>query len=166
MSTFKQVIRLAALAAIGAVSAAQAGTVDVKFIEPQKFSDAGRGSWNIEQTTKSLAQLLQAYGKKLPEGQALKIEVTDVDLAGEMRFTRHGDDVRVTRGRADWPRIELRYTLSDGSRVLKSGEARIADMAYQQHALHGSYRDEAYGYEHRMLDRWFAETFPTTTASR
>ncbi len=157
--------RFYALSAMCIAGAAQAGTVDVSFIEPTKFADAGRSSYNTEQTTKSLAEVFQAWSKKLPQGQALKIEVTDVDLAGEMRFTGRGDDIRVLRGRADWPRLELRYSLSESGQVIKSGEAKIADMAYLQHTLAGRYR-EAYGYEQRMLDRWFAETFMPATASR
>lgn len=165
MPSITRLSTLSALAALCIAGAAQAGTVDVSFIEPDRFADAGRGRWSTEQTTKSLAEILQAYGKKLPQGQALKIEVTEVDLAGEMRFSRRGDDIRVLRGRADWPRVDLRYTLSENGQVLKSGEAHIADMAYLQHSLAGRYR-EAFGYEQRMLDRWFADTFMPSTASR
>jgi hypothetical protein len=156
-------ITIPLLTAVAMAQAAQAGTVDVSFIEPANFSDAGRSSWNVEHTTKSLAEVFQAYGKKLPDGQALKFEVTDVDLAGEMRPSRRGDDIRVLRGRADWPRVDLRYTLTENGRVLRSGEAKIADMAYLQHSLRGN-SSEALAYERRMLDRWFAETFVTAKA--
>lgn len=162
-------LRLALLA--GAAAAAMAGgparaaTVDVTFVEPDKYTDAGRGI-ETERTTQALAEFFQAYGKRLPANQALKIEVTDVDLAGELRWGRAAHDIRVLRGRADWPRMDLRYTLTENGRVLKSGEARLADMGYLQHSLGPRYR-QALGYEQRMIDEWFTATFaPVAAAAR
>jgi hypothetical protein len=60
------------------------------------------------------------------------------------------------RGRADWPRITLRWSI-DGA-TPRSGEAVVQDMAYLQHippALSGG----ALVYERRMLDDWFRQQF-------
>ena len=145
------------VAALLTVAAAQAGTVEVRFIEPDKFLDAGRGPWDIERTTQSLIEVFKRYEKKLPEGQTLKVEVTDVDLAGDLRPAGMAGEVRVLRGRADWPRISLRYTLSESGRVLRSGETRVDDMSYMMSPLRGRSAEDL-AYERRMLDRWFAET--------
>lgn len=147
----------ALLAIVAAVGAAQAGTVDVSFVEPDKFVDAGRASWDIKQTTETLADHFKGYAKRLPATQALKVEVTDVDLAGELRPTRDAHEIRVLRGRADWPRITLRYSLTENGRVLRSGEAKVDDMSYMMQPLRG-HAGTALAYERRMLDEWFKDT--------
>lgn len=144
----------AATASVG--TAATAGTVEVKFIEPAKYADIGRSSFNQKQHLDTLRAHFESLGKKLPGAQKLAIEITDVDLAGEERWIRNDPDVRVLRGRADWPRITLRYTLSDGARTLQQGEATIADMNYLQSSL-GMLKDQALAYERRMISRWFSE---------
>ena len=157
MSKLQHLSALAVVVALACGGAARAaGTVEVKFVDPDQFSDAGRGSIDIERTVKAFTEHLQGLGKALPDGQTLRLSVTDIDLAGELRPTRHGSDVRVLRGRADWPRVNLRYELMDGGRTLKSGEARLSDISYQQVSL-GLYRNDAYAYEMRMLDRWFKD---------
>lgn len=152
---------LALLALVAAIGAAHAGTVDVSFVEADKFVDAGRSSWDIKETTDTLADHFKAYAKRLPANQTLKVEITDVDLAGELRPTRAAQEIRVLRGRADWPRIQLRYTLSENGRVLRSGESKVDDMAYMMQPLR-SHAGSALAYERRMLDDWFKDTIVGT----
>ena len=156
-----------ALASIVGVSAAQAaGTVEVSFIHPEEFSDVGRGSVEIEQNTQALGEFLKKQAKRLPDGQTLRVEVLDVDLAGELRpFRRSGQEIRVLKGRADWPSMKLRYTLLEGGRALRSGEERISDLNYQ-FGIHPSQRDEPMAYDRRLLERWITERFvPERTAA-
>lgn len=162
MSTLRYLISLA-LALAGVAHAA--GTVEVKFVEPEKFSDAGRNTWDRERTLQALTEHLQSLGKTLPDGQALRLTVTDIDLAGELRPSRRGDELRVMRGRADWPSMVLRYELLDAGGTLKSGDARLADMAYQQSGP-GKYQGLAYAYEMRMLDRWFKDDIVAAKSAR
>jgi hypothetical protein len=159
MRTLSHTLALATLATfatcvVGAAHAA--GSVEIKYLEPGKFSDAGRGSMEIERTTAAFSEHFKALGKELPDGQTLRLSVTDIDLAGELRPSRHGNDIRILRGRADWPRVSLNYELVQGDRAVKSGTAKVSDMAYQQASL-GIHRSEAFAYEFRMLDRWFNE---------
>ena len=58
---------------------------------------------------------------------------------------------------ADWPVMELRYTLSANGQVLSSGNAKLADMNYLQRGsrLHDSDRLR---FEKRMIQEWFNET--------
>lgn len=138
-----------------------AGSAEVRYLQPQKFTDAGFGSFERERTLLSLTQHFDALARRLPDGQTLRVEVLDVDLAGEV-WPRGPNEVRVLRGRADWPHMTLRYTLLDGSRTVKAGEARLADMSY----LFSPQRIQQYGdlpYEKRMLDDWFKETIAPTT---
>jgi hypothetical protein len=140
-----------------ASAAATAGTVEVRFIEPDKFADARDGVHSREDVLKTLEERLKQLGaKKLPASQTLQVEVLDIDLAGDA-FPRVAlRDTRVLRGRADWPRMHLRYTLREGDKVIKSGEDRIADMKYLMGSLRAS-QDSPLPYEKRMLDNWFDE---------
>jgi hypothetical protein len=147
------------LACIGAAWAG--GTVNVSFIEPERFSDAGERSYYYSPATlQKVEQYLQHLGQRyLPDGQALKVEVTDIDLAGELRpVPGRGDWVRIARGKADWPRFKLRYTLEAGGQPVKQGEETLANLDYM-HVLPdiGSY--EPMRYERLLLEAWFKARF-------
>jgi hypothetical protein len=159
--TARRPLALAAATVLAALlsaplAAQAAGQVKVKWIEPEKFADAGRGAFDRERTLQSLGEHLQRLGQRLPMGQTLDVEVTDLELAGELEpFSRFHQDVRVLRGRADWPRISLRYTLSEGSRTLARGEADLSDPNYFYRSLRLG-QQGALAYEKRMLDDWVA----------
>jgi len=156
-------IPLAALALLLA-GLAQAGTVEVSFVQPERYSDAGHGT-DAEATRKTLDQHLQALGQTgLPAQQRLKIEILDIDLAGETRpMLNLSSDLRVVKGRADWPRIHLRYTLSDGAQTLGSGDESISDMAYLMRSRVND-RSDSLPYERRLLSDWFRSHFGPATA--
>ncbi len=142
-----------------------AGQVQVKWVEPEKFADAGRGSLERERTLQTLGAHLQKLAGRLPAGQTLQLEVTDLALAGELQpFSRFHHDVRVLRGGADWPRMSLRYTLSDGTRTLARGDAELSDPHYLFRSLRGR-QQGTLAYEKRMLDEWVA-SLVDTVASR
>jgi hypothetical protein len=149
---------VAAALAVCALSAAAGGVVEVGFVEPKRFADAGRTPMEIERTTRSLAAFLQSLGALLPEGSTLRLQVSDVDLAGIPRYDRTDRDVRVIDGRGDWPRITLRYELVEGERVVATGAEEISDLDYfsrpQMHLP-----DTDLPYEKRMLANWFRSRF-------
>jgi hypothetical protein len=132
-----------------------AGTAEVNYIKPERFTDIGFRPWEREQALKDLSEHLGRLGRKLPDGQTLRVDVLDVDLAGEESY-RGVHDTRILRGRADWPRINLRYTLLEGDRTLKTGEDQLADMNYFFYSR-GTIDYQTLFYEKRLLDRWFAE---------
>lgn len=152
------------LAAAVALPARAAGTVAVNFVKPETFADLGRVGFDRERTMRRLSEELQQLGTRLPEGQALTVEVLDVDLAGHVEPDRRGEDLRILRGRADWPRIHLRYTLAADGQTLRSGEEWLADMTYlDQRGRLPQTQDLAY--ERRMLADWFDKAIvgPTLT---
>lgn len=149
---------LLTVAALAAGTLAQAaGSVQVSFDKPDEFVDIGHNRWDQERVLDQLREVFKGWGARLPDGQTLKVEVLDVDLAGRLQ-PRRGDEIRVLNGRADWPRIKLRWTLGAGDRTLKSGEDDLADMAYLQ-TFGGLDRSLSLPYEGRMLERWFTERF-------
>jgi hypothetical protein len=144
---------LAGALALQALAAQAAGKIELKWVEPQNFADAGHTVADREATLQALGEHIQRLAGALPDGQTLKIEVTDLDLAGEVRFTP-SRDLRVLRNRADWPTMNIRYSLVADGRVLKSGQTRLSDMNYGF-----TLRRDAYGYEKRMIDTWFRAEF-------
>jgi hypothetical protein len=146
-----------------AAGGAVAGTVEVNFQSADTYTDAGRHTLDREQTLKTLQTHFGDLGARLPAQQHLTITVTDVDLAGEMDWTRGGQDIRVLRGRADWPRMRLSYVLREGERELTRGEARLSDPSYL-HFGAGLQRHVPLPYEKRMIERWFQDTLSPTAA--
>jgi Protein of unknown function (DUF3016) len=153
------------LAGAAALSTHAAGAIDVTFVQPESFADAGLPGWSRERTLRRLADEFQQLAKKLPDGQSMTVEVLDVDLAGDLDPTRGGLDQRVLRGKSDWPRIHLRYTLAAGGKPLKNGDEWIADLLYlDQRARLPDTRDLAY--ERRMLEDWFGERILGAAATK
>jgi hypothetical protein len=157
--TMKSLMQKMALAGMFALAAGSAGAATtVTYVQPDKFSDVPFVTWDREETLKELTEHFTKLGDSLPPGQDLRIEVTDIDLAGRLiPNARAGRDLRVLSGRADWPRIELRYAVEQNGQVLKSGEARLTDMSYLDHTTR-YFDSEALRYEKQMIDDWFEKT--------
>jgi len=149
----------AAVAGMLALGAGMASAeVTVNYVESDKFSDLPFSPWEREGVLKQLSEHFAKLGERLPQGQDLAIEVTDIDLAGrEYPSARSGRDLRVMKGMADWPTMKLRYSLTQDGKVLKGGEARLSDMSYQQRISRFSDSD-GLRYEKRMIDDWFDAT--------
>ena len=148
-----------AMSLLAAASLAQAGgTVNVSFVEPDKFYDSGNSQFDKPANLKTIEVFLQDLGTRyLADGQVLDIEVLNVDLAGYSRPTRRGD-LRIVRGGADWPSFQLRYKLSAAGQPAKQGEERVADLNYTGKIASYGTRDPL-RYEKQMLDGWFKARF-------
>lgn len=146
------------LVGLGSSLVAQAtGVVEVRWIDPAGYADIGWGSFDRDQALQALAGQFAALSGRLPDGQVLRVEVLDVDLAGRLEL--HGArQVRVLRGRADWPHMTLRYALKSGDQVLQQGEANLAALDYLPGRAGAALR-EPLPYERAMIDAWFNETF-------
>ena len=148
---------VAALLALGA-GAASAG-VTVNYIESDKFADLPFASWDREAVLRELADHFTKLGQSLPPGQDLTVDITEIDLAGrEYPNARSGRELRVLKGMADWPVIELRYTLTSNGQVVAQGKERLQDMSYLNRINRMS-DSENLRYEKRMIDDWFNKTF-------
>jgi len=148
---------------LAAASFASAENVSVTFVQPEKFTDAAysrsfpseRDRAEVERDIERHLQRLAE--RRLPAGDALAIEVLDIDLAGHFepfRF-RHGADVRVVRDITS-PRIKLRYKLTRGDQVLASGEDHLSDMNFMLAGNRYS-SDDRLRYEKALLDDWFEQ---------
>ncbi len=153
-------VLIAAALLLAAAGAASAGTVTVKYLEPDKFMDVPTWEQDRTQMLKEFTEHFQRLAKQLPASQHLSITVTDIDLAGRVEPHRRQfiDDVRFLRGGADWPTMKLSYTLEQDGKVIASGEENLKNMMYLERLNRYSSGDTL-RYEKPMIDDWFKATF-------
>ncbi|MBO9650898.1 MAG: DUF3016 domain-containing protein [Variovorax sp.] len=142
-------------------SMASAADLTVVFVNPENFRDAAYSrSFPSERDREEVMRDVQQHLQRLADrhlgpGDALRIEVLDIDLAGDFNpLRRAGSEVRILTD-VTWPRMELRYTLSHDGQVIASGQERISDMNYLVMVRRNSGSDR-FIYERPMLDNWFA----------
>lgn len=156
--------RWIALGLLSLAAAAQAD-VQVNFVNPEKFTDIkdNNGFKQMAVLKDIEAYLVEQVGKRLP-GRDVRIDVTDVDLAGEVQpFGHRMQWLRVMRAVTS-PSIELRYEVREGGKVVQQGQTRLRDMNYQD-GFNSFSSSDPLRYEKRMLDRWMKQEFGTTVAS-
>jgi hypothetical protein len=161
--------RLPGLALAGlllAMQGAASAAVVVNYIQDEKFTDLPRVPWQRQQALEDIAEHFQALGKTLGPGQDLSIAVLDVDLAGREQPNRYTtDSVRIIRGGGDWPRMRLRYTLSENGKPVRSGEAQLSDKSYSSR-IKTYASDERLPYEKQMIDAWWRTTLQPDRSAR
>ena len=153
------------LLALGSV-AAQAD-VTVNFVQPDKFSDIKDNSgFRDKDILKDIEAHLVAQAQKALPGRDVRIDVTDVNLAGEVEpFWRSAQWMRVMRT-VTLPSMEFKYEVREAGKVVQQGEVRLRDMNYQD-GFNSYSNSESLRYEKRMIDRWFKQEFsPTVAAAR
>ena len=140
---------------------AMAASSEVTWADYKKYRDINAGEQNRksfrERTFKQFEKHFAQLAAKLPEKQRLKIEVTDVDLAGDT----HAAGINRTRIIKDiyFPRLNFSYQLLDESgKVVKSADVVLRDMNFMS-GSNLKYRNKSLGYEKKMLDKWFKDTF-------
>ena len=163
----KNVIRKLAVSGLLALAggAASAG-VTVNYIQPEQFSDLPFTAWERERVLEELTEHFTKLGATLPPGQDLRIDVRDIDLAGREYPGRGAHDLRVIKNGAEWPRMDLRYTIESNGQVLRSGDVQLRDMAFMDRI--SRYTDnDVLSYERRMIDDWFyTEIVPRERSAR
>lgn len=139
------------------------GSVDVRWTDPAQFSDiryssnrreAERGDWvaDLAEYVRERAQ------KRLPAGERLEVEITDIRRAGTYE-PWHGpnlQDVRIMRDMYP-PRMELRFQrlAADGS-VIDAGERKLVDGAFMMRSSIAGASDPL-RFEKTMIDRWIRD---------
>lgn len=158
MNTLIRTLALAGVSALAA-SGATAGEATITFSHAENYADFPYMERDRELLLKDMADHFIKQAAKLPANQVLKVEVLDFDLAGDRKlgynFPR---DFRVLRGQADWPSMQVRFSLTENGQVIQSGEERLRDMAYLQRINH-YFSGDALRYEKLMVDDWFRERF-------
>lgn len=163
----KNVIRTLAVSGLLALAAGTASAdVTVNYVEQERFSDLPFTPWERESVLKELTEHFAKLGAKLPPGQNLRIDVRDVDLAGREYPGRGARDLRIVKNGAEWPRIDLHYTIESNGQVVGSGDAQLRDMSFMDRSNRSTGSDFL-RYEKRMIDDWFYSTImPRERAAR
>lgn len=127
----------------------------VSFAKPEQFSDVPFAPWERERVLQDLSKHFDKMAARLPAGQELSVEVLDLDLAGRTWPGRFSNpDLRVMNGRADWPHMKMRYTITQDGQVVSQGEETLSDMSYL-HRHNRYYGGDGLRYEKQMIDDWF-----------
>ncbi|ALV06457.1 DUF3016 domain-containing protein [Roseateles depolymerans] len=128
---------------------------EVSFKDPDKFSDLGETHWDRQNAMKQLEEHIKRQADRELAGKQLKIEFTDIDLAGELEPRVAANRIRVLRT-VTIPRLEFTYTLSENGKVLEQGKATINDLNYQN-STNRYFDSEPFRYEKKLLDDWMAK---------
>ena len=155
----------AGLIALAIPPPAASANLNVSFLRPETYADAAysrsfAGERERAEVMRDIEHHLHALADRaLPPGDALQIEVLDIDLAGGFEPWRgpSASDLRVLRG-VTWPRIKLRYTLQRGGQTVASAEEQVSDMHYLLTVNRYASGDRL-RYEKSMLDDWFDKRF-------
>ncbi|MBO9491032.1 DUF3016 domain-containing protein [Endozoicomonas sp. G2_1] len=146
-----------------------AATAEVEWNEPEKYRDIRAGNETRKhfqnRVFKQLGDHFSKLAEQLPEGQTLKVKVTDVDLAGDVNFGGM-NQVRIIK-RVFSPRLEFSYQLLDKqNQEVTASDVDLKDLGFLDNHLKLRYRNRSFGYEKQMLDDWFSETFMTETIAK
>jgi len=150
-----------------ALAAVARADVQVNFVRPDTFIDIkDNNGFRDPDVLKAIEKHLVEQAQKYLPGRDVRINVTDVDLAGQVEpIGRSWTWVRVMRT-VTLPSISLNYEVRDGDKVVKQGEATLRDMNYQD-GFNSYFGSETLRYERRMIDRWFKDEFsPKVAAAR
>jgi len=116
-----------------------------------------------ERTFKDLEKHFAKLASNLPEDHTLKIDVTDVDLAGDTNAAGI-NRTRIIKQLYS-PRMNFSYQLLNAKgEVVKSEDVVIRDMNFMSGRL--KYRNTSLPYEKKMLDDWFESTFKELVVSK
>ena len=152
-------------------SNAFAGEAKVTWQEPEKYTDIrpsneSRDSFK-ERIFKEFNIMFAGMAKKFPDGYLLEINVTDLDLAGDVNgmYSSLGREIRVIK-ELYWPRMSFSYILKNGkNEIVASAKEDIKDMNFMSPVgMHSS--GSSFDYEEKMLNDWFKtqqkmKKFPT-----
>lgn len=143
---------------------AQAGEIKVKWFEPENYTDMKGAEESDKSFQKRAFKQFDKYftklAKKLPEGVTLDLKVTNVNLAGDVRynFNMHRE-IRLVKD-VYWPSFEFEYQLTQNNELIDKGEVEIKDMAFMLRGNRMS-RNEPLRFEKRMFNDWFEEQVQT-----
>lgn len=135
---------------------AAAAQVTVRFVEPERYTDAenrfGSGL-TLRVTLGEIRRIIEGLGRNLPPGRILAIDVLDIDLAGFERPGVNGPfGLRVVSDVTP-PRFRLRYVLTEGRRRLVSGEEAVTDINFLLRA--SRFSSGTFDHERDLLRDWF-----------
>ena len=168
MNTNCKKIILTGLAALGLMGETlHAATVQIEWSDPAKFRDIEAGTNTNQkrfeaQVVKELGEYFAAAaGSHLATDQTLRLNIEDLDLAGDVEyFFTHFDNrgIRVIRD-VYIPSIKFTYELLDhNGATIQAGKENLKDIGFHYSGLN-PVNNAPLDYEKRLIEYWFKETF-------
>lgn len=138
-----------------------AARVEVVYVDPQKFTDVRNGYTQTDSARDFYLAEIRRYieqraGRRLADGDTLRVTITDVELAGDYEARRPSvTNVRIIR-EVNPARIDLSFRLAraDGT-VLAEGERRLRSTGYPVGV--GIDPADPLRYEKALLDDWLRQ---------
>lgn len=149
------------LIAVSFTNFVKAAKAEITWTDYEKYRDIHPSNESRkhfrERTFYNFEKHFNKLAAKLSEGQVLKIEFNDVDLAGD---TRVGgiDRIRIVKD-IYFPKLSFsyQYISADGTEIF-ADSVILKDISFlSNNAL--KYRNDSIGYEKNMIDKWFFKTF-------
>lgn len=168
MKTKLSLLAFLSLAAAGmAVAAAPekpASSIEVSFIDSEKFTDVKDNDMGSDRGREAVLEQLKEHlvtrgAKYLAKGQRLQIKVTDVDLAGDFEPWRgiNFHDIRIVKDIYP-PRVELEFKLIDADgKVVSEGKRQLRDLGYLTTMAMPT--SDPLRYDKEMLNDWLRQEF-------
>ena len=152
----RRLFATAVLACLAATPALADASVSYGRVE-QVSSLVWRSVGERDAMFRHLARTLTKLGERdLPPGRKLTVELIDVRPAGQFEPWRAtADNVRILRDVTP-PSVKLRYRLTEGKRVISSGEETVTDMNYLWDVAARS-SIGSFPYETELMRDWFRD---------
>jgi Protein of unknown function (DUF3016) len=147
---------------VGSLSAAEAATVSVQFVNPEKFADFQVQGRDVNYTARAFAnsvneELTPLMKSKYPNG-SLVLRFTDIDLVGRYSTAK---SVRIVR-EGHPARMAFDFVLSDSNgKVLAKGSTRLTDNSSLGSNRLDPRRNRVFYHERRVLSRWLRTLSPS-----
>lgn len=140
----------------------ESGVVKVEWQEPKKFRDIKTTN---ERQSRFEARLFETLTKNIDKeaekvlkpNQTLEMQVSNLDLAGDMRptFGATTSDLRIVKDMYP-PRMTFTYQVLEDGQVIIAGDEKLTDMNFMSHVKRVN--SKPFEYETQMLKRWLNRT--------
>ena len=135
--------------------------VKVNWHEPENYTDVRATNGGNKKFRKAVFAQLEKHFEKtaqkvLPDGMTLKIKVTNLNLAGDVRYNFGvSQEIRLVKP-IYWPQMDFEYQVLDKGNVIKSDSVKLRDMAFMDR-LRVTSRNDSYRYEKALINEWFTD---------
>lgn len=156
MAVWKRLAVPAGAALMIALSGAARAELTVRFVEPVRYADAGASEAGRARNLSVLERHLRAAARAcVADDERLGIDVLDVDLAGDVDWSRPDAAERRVLRDVSAPRMALDWVLADArGQVVARGHEQVSDMDYLENAARARFSREMLPYERLMLEHW------------
>ena len=138
------------------------GVVKIEWKDPKNFRDVKAvGDIQSRYEMRTFNTLTKNLNKEaaqvLKPNQKLELQVTDLDLAGDVRptFGATSHDIRVVKDIYP-PRINFSYTVTEDGKVMMAGEEKLKDLGFMYST--NRMKDKPTRYESKLLTDWLKKT--------